>query len=204
MNAYEEDQLGDIADQYLEAMPNATGVKCPLTGEDVLEFKEAYDFPGYPEVICKKILASRSMSAQDYYNIFASKDEGYFLKGFVSKKGNLFNAKIFYNPDKEFNGERRPGFDFKFEKPESKGTGVRCPKTNEEVQEFEKYYRFAGWPKVACWKNAGSRKMSAEDYRKVLSGESPVFEFISKNTGKPFKSKLKLNGDKVTYDFDRD
>ena len=198
----EDDDLADAADAHFDAedsaWPKETNVTCPISGEAVLEYESAFDFPGAPEATFRKTIAKREMSADDYRTILKSGDEGFKFEGFWSQaKNRTFAAKVRYNKDKQYEGETSPGCEFVFEKSDSAPrvetpTGVMCPKSGKPVMKSGKAFIFPGWPDLICWETIASRDMTAADYAKILgSKDGFAFSgFISKKTNKPFKNKI--------------
>lgn len=201
-----EDDLSEQADRYLDEKenewPRSTGILCPRTRQEVLEYETAFDFPGYPEAVFRKIICGRTMSANDYRNILASGDAGCRFDGFFSKaKEKNFSATLKFNPDRLYNNEAAPGVEFVFNGP-AKPISEKCPKCGKEVAEFEKHYSFPG-NKSRFWKCVAGRNMSSHDYCEILESDNGVlFEgFVSKKTGKPFKTTLKKAPDGVVMVF---
>ena len=216
----EDDDMSEAADAHLEAedsaYPKETDVICPLSGEPVLEYKSAWDFPGYPEACFRKEIAKRKMSAEDYRKILKSGDEGVKFEGFNSKENDEhFSAKVRYNKDKVYQDEPSPGCEFV--KTTGSGprvvteTNVMCPKSGKPARDIGGAFTFPGYPGLLCWKTKAARTMSVEDYAKVLSSKAGAqfTGFISTNTNKPFKATLKYsakgrNGKpSIEFDFDK-
>ncbi len=198
------DDLAEDADAFLDAQdnefPKDTGVTCPETGDAVLEFEKAYDFPGFPEAVFYKTMAGRTMSAKDYRAILKSGTDGVKFEGFFSKaKNKSFGAKVRYNAERKRDEEIAPGCEFVFDNTPrvEKPTGTMCPKSGKPATETEKMFSFPGFPGLACWKSIAQREMSVEDYQAILAAkDGKKFEgFISKKTGKPFSATLKYSPD---------
>jgi hypothetical protein len=88
----------DIGPQHLQ-------VKCPKTGQQVVDQGGWYEFSGWPGIKCWKKFLDRKMTPDDYAEIFAASLKGAatqrHLRGFYSQKTKKrFDAKV------RFDGEQ--------------------------------------------------------------------------------------------------
>ena len=88
----------DIGPQHLQ-------VKCPKTGQQVVDQGSWYEFSGWPGIKCWKKFFDRKMTPDDYAEIFAASLKGAatqrLLRGFYSQKTKKrFDAKV------RFDGEQ--------------------------------------------------------------------------------------------------
>lgn len=93
-----------------------TGATCPKSGKPVTETEKAFKFAGFPGFF-GKVIAGRTMSAEDYVKILAAGGSGVKLEGFRSKKtGAKFGAVVKYNPARMYDGKPSPGVEFVMKK----------------------------------------------------------------------------------------
>ena len=83
----------------------------------------------------------------------------------------------------------------------TKSLDLMCPKSGSPIQEGEKYYRFPGYPKLACWKNLWGRDFKIEEWIQIIkaymnSEEIEFTGFKSKDGTKTYNGKVYLSGDK--------
>lgn len=179
-----------------KADPIEMGVLCPKTGKPVVDFGNAYSFPGLPGIRLWKTVASKMISAEEY-SLLVDSGRTELLEGFTAKSGSKFAAFLTLKGDK---------LTFEFPEREQSGTpieGVLCPKSGKPVLDCGKFYRFLGVPKSAFWKSVAQRNMKPEDYIPLVgNGKTEVLSgFISKK-GSAFSAALILDGKGgVTFDF---
>jgi DNA topoisomerase III len=82
--------------------PQSLQVKCPKTGEQVIDRGAWFEFAGWPEVKCWKKFLDRKMTPEEYAQIFAAYLDGTEaspeLRGFYSqKKKKRFDARISFD-----------------------------------------------------------------------------------------------------------
>jgi len=104
------DMAATVGGRLIGVKPEKAITLCPKTGRRVIEHETYFEFPGYPETQCPKVIASREMSADDYREIFvAGRKGGGPFEGFVARSGKPFKAKLIFVPK-----TRRFKFGFNF------------------------------------------------------------------------------------------
>jgi DNA topoisomerase-3 len=83
----------------------------------------------------------------------------------------------------------------------SKSLDIMCPKSGKPIQEGGKFYKFPGYPKLACWKNLWGRDFTIEEWIQVIEAYMKAEEltfpgFSSKDGSQVYEGKVYLNGDR--------
>lgn len=171
---------------------------CPLCGNTVVKGRYGYGCLGYKEGCRFRINSSICKKTISISNARALLENGRTeeLHGFISRKGNPFNAVL-----KLENGE--VNFEMKDE-DDSEPLGI-CPVCSNPVVAYRYGYHCKAHSHGCNFrisKNICQTEITEEDVKKLLTdGKTGEIEgFVSKN-GKNFKAKLKLEGDKVVFEF---
>jgi len=190
-------------EKLAERQKEAEGVTCPASGEPVQVRAKTFLFPGFPDVACWKTIAGRQMTAAEYAATLAADlkgETGPLFEGFLSKKRKPFSARL------KVVGER---LEFEFDEGETATVeGVLCPKTQMPAVDCGKFFRFAGWPDLRCWKTLASRRMRPEEYSAALTAHvagvpSGILSGFRSKKRKPFNARLDLAGDTFKFGFER-
>lgn len=102
--------------EFVFTQPKTLSVKCPKSGEAVIEHEKSYTFPGYSGLACWKLVAGRKMTAEEYVEILKSGSQEF--EGFQSKKtGKKFSAKLAFvaESSRQGQGEGKPAVEFQFD-----------------------------------------------------------------------------------------
>jgi DNA topoisomerase-3 len=185
--------------------------KCPKCGNTT--FKESFKAYECTNPECKlivwKSMSGREFERDEVVKLLTTGRVGP-LEGFRSKLGRAFNAEIILNEKTEW----KQKFDFEDE-GEGGGGKVFDPSTatllgetpQGAVYETETAYlcvpAAAGAKPIRMGKAICQRTIPAEQALKIFrDGKSDLLpRFISKK-GKPFSAYLKLDGPKVTFEFE--
>ncbi len=185
--------------------------KCPKCGNTT--FKESFKAYECTNPECK-LIVWKSMSGREFEREEVVKllSEGRVgpLEGFRSKLGRAFNAEIILNEKSEW----KQKFDFE-DDGEGGGGKVFDPATATLLGETEQGAVYetdnaylcvpatAGVKPIRMGKSICQRAIPAEQALKIFrDGKSDLLpRFISKK-GKPFSAYLKLDGPKVTFEFE--
>jgi len=196
------DRVGDyvkiagerISSRTAEAV--ATGVKCPLSGEDVVTDGERFIFAGVSDQEFPRVFAGREMKASEWAEALVGKTA--VLGGFYSRvKKKQFSAAVRWDSE-----QRKIVFCFDEPLTESApSSGVLCPKSGDPVRDLGGYYSFPGYPGFRAWKEVAQRKISASEYAEILSGKAGVFKGFKGKTGKPFSARLVFNDQSNRTEF---
>jgi DNA topoisomerase-3 len=211
--------IKEISDQinalknHRKTMSKQLNLKCPKSGEPILEYETTYVFPGYPEASFPKVVAQRKITPEEMLQIVTD-GIGPEMEGFISKSKKPFKARLRFDPNRQYNGKPSPGitFDFGSSPSESGGGGkeldLKCPKTGQPIKDVGDAFAF-GVAGLYGRKTLLERPMSVQDYIAVLENPEGVeFDgFRSKKTGKTFSAtvvfvaKSKFNG-KPGFEFE--
>jgi DNA topoisomerase-3 len=188
-------------------------VACPRCGH--FGFKESFRCYECASPGCKltiwKTMASREFEREEVENLLREGKVGP-LEGFRSKLGRAFSARVHLDEK----GEWKQRFDFEESEGEA-GTGPdlsaaprlgRCPVCREgDVVETDAAYLCERSVSKACKFRMGKvilqQAITPEQARKLIeTGKTDLLRrFISKK-GRPFSAFLKLEGDKVGFEFE--
>lgn len=147
-----------------------------------------------PCFIVAKVIAKKKISASMIKEI-ASKGETNVVKGFTSKDGKKFDAKL------KLDGKNL-GFAF----GDAKEVGV-CPHCGKEVLDKGSVYACKssskGNPCFIMSNTIAKKKISATQVKKLLEkGVTDEIKDFTSSKGANFNAKLKLEGGKVSFAFD--
>ena len=172
-------------------------IDCPRCGGAITEWKSNYRCDSHTREdpcfnIMKTILKKR-ISKNAIKKLLETSTTP-LIKGFVSKKGGKFNARLVW---KENN---RIGFEFEDRMKES-GEDITCKKCGKEVQFFGNFYTCGTKDEndKFCFslpaKYAG-KKFTPKIVKQLMEkGETEVYELTSKRTKKKYRAKF-------TYDLE--
>ena len=174
---------------------------CPKCGKPIIQGKKGYGCSGWKEgcdfVIWMEIAHKKISTAQ--IKKLLSKGETDEIKGFKSKTGKEFNAKLKLKQDKS-------GVEFAFNNPLDNSLG-NCPLCGNKIIEGKKAYGCSNYKngcKFSIFKEMLGKKITATQVKKLLSnGETDIIKGFKSKAGKEFSCKLVLKEDKtgVTFDF---
>lgn len=185
--------------------------RCPRCGHEGLnESFRCYECPG-----CKlsvwKTMAGRELEREEVETLLtAGKTPN--LEGFRSKLGRLFSASVQLNEATQW----KQSFDFESNNPENAASldltsaprVALCPMCKKaQVVETDSAYLCEGAATKACKFRMGKlilqQPIAADQAKKLCeTGKTDLLRrFISKK-GRPFSAFLKLDGDKVGFEFE--
>ena len=170
---------------------------CPVCKGEVKEKRSVFacDTPNcfviFKEVASKKI--SEAQAKQ-----LLTKGETAELKGFKSKAGKTFAAKLVLKDGKVA---------FGFAEQKNEETSLKCPTcggkmmdkgTRVECENSTQENRH-----VSIFKTIASKKISDKHIEQLITkGETDLIEGFKSKAGKAFAAKLKLSGEKIEFVFD--
>lgn len=168
---------------------------CPKSKKPAQDMGTYYKFEGYPGVYCHKLVAQRSMSAEEYAAILTGASPQ--MDKFISKANKPFSAKLTLD-------EATKSFKFQFTDKPAVALATLCPKSKQPVMDMGTYYRFPGYPAAYFNKAIAQRPMAIEEFVNMLTSEEPIYldGFISK-VNKPFTAALVLDPttNKINFQF---
>ncbi len=184
------------------------GLSCPICGKPLKESDKSYYCSGYgkEEGACKFGLSKEkgkvTITLQMLKEILSLDPTGKSYE-FTSKEGKKFKAKLKYNKE-----EMR--LDYLFEERKRVATGLKCPKCGGEIFETENTYecehhdyKDPGSCPFSVWNVKAERKITVKEFAKLLKdGHIDNLDgFKSSKTGKLFPAKVKLEGNKIEFEF---
>ncbi|MGN5650486.1 DNA topoisomerase 3 [Bacillus sp. Brlt_9] len=199
------EELGELKNKEIDInFEEADSVgKCPKCGQDITEFPKGFAcksssrentcFLIWKGFLNKKITAS-------HLKRILEKGESSLIKGFKTKAGKTFDAKLKFN-------ESYTGMDFVFENAEIKELDSHCPKCSKKVIERGNFiYCETNTKENPCLfisKEVGGKKLSNKAIKDLLEkGESDLIDgFKSKTKKTKFSAHLVLKNGRVEYKF---
>ena len=183
--------------------------KCPLCGKDVAKGRYGYSCTGYKDG-CKfkfgSFICGRAISLSNA-KLLLTEGKTAEIQGFVSKKnGSKFNSHLVLE-DGKVNFERKPITREKFAETELLGAiAGTCPICGKNVIRGKYDFGCMGYKDGCTFRIGGeicSRPISLSEAQMLLhSGITPTLGgFVSSKSGKKFSGKLKIDGDRVVFDF---
>ncbi len=183
--------------------------KCPLCGKDVAKGRYGYTCTGYKDG-CKfrfgSFICGRAISLSNA-RLLLEEGKTAEIRGFVSKKnGGKFNSRLVLE-DGKVNFEKRQATKSKPAEIELLGAIVgACPVCGKNVIRGKYDFGCMGYKDGCGFRISGeicSRSISLTDAQLLLhNGITPLLDgFVSSKSGKTFKGRLKIDGDRVVFDF---
>ena len=181
-------------------------LKCPKCGKAVFPNTKAYGCSGYKEgcdfTIWKEI-AGVKIKENDVLDLI-TKRETKNIKGFTSKSGNKFDAKLVLNDNHKvefkFNNTPTAGSSSSTKSqglPVDKKNFGTCPTCGETMYETENAYVCSKQGCTCLYKDAlkglGKKKISKADAKKLLDGKAVKMKLKSAKTGKDFEANVLFN-----------
>ena len=183
--------------------------KCPICGKDVTRDRYGYGCSGYKDG-CKfkfgSFICGRAISLSNA-SLLLTEGKTSEIQGFKSKKnGESFNSRLILEDGKVIFEKKQPA---RQRQAESEMLGAivgSCPICGKNVIRGKYDYGCLGYKDGCTFRFGGeicNRAISVFEAQALLSSKiTPNLSgFVSKN-GKSFSGKLKLEGDKVVFDFD--
>ena len=181
--------------------------KCPLCGKDVARDRYGYGCTGYKDgckfrfhsLICKRAISLNNAK------LLLSEGKTAEIFGFSSKDGRQFNSRLVLDGDKVV-FEKKQASPKKPIETELLGAIVgTCPLCGKNVVRGKYGYGCMGYKDGCSFRIGGeicNREITLEDAQILLaSGITPILGgFVSKG-GKQFSGRLKIDGDRVVFDF---
>ena len=181
--------------------------KCPLCGKDVARDRYGYGCTGYKDgckfrfhsLICKRAISLNNAK------LLLSEGKTAEIFGFSSKDGRQFNSRLVLDGDKVV-FEKKQASQKKPIETELLGAIVgTCPLCGKNVVRGKYGYGCMGYKDGCSFRIGGeicNREITLEDAQILLaSGITPILGgFVSKG-GKQFSGRLKIDGDRVVFDF---
>lgn len=175
----------------------ATGLKCPVCGKDIVNHEWGYGCSGYKEgckfsvsrEICKKKLTDKQMQ-----ELITAGKTG-LIKGFTSKSGKKFDAILCREGEK---------INFKF--PERETTSLSCPICGKPLVNNSWGLGCSGYKDSGCRFSISNticgKKLTDQQMQQLAQGKRTALikGFVSK-AGKRFDAYLKLDGEKISFEF---
>ena len=182
--------------------------KCPTCGKDVMRGKYGYSCTGYKEG-CKfyfgSFICGRAVSLKNA-SLLLSEGKTAEIQGFKSKKdGKSFNSRLVLEDGKVIFERKQPQKEKVAETELLGAIAGACPLCGKNVVRGKYDFGCMGYKEGCSFRIGGeicNRKISLSEAQILLySGTTPILSgFVSKG-GKSFSGKLKIDGDKVVFDF---
>ena len=160
----------------------------PFTGEDHLAAEDHgkyFKITGSDDKFWKEV-SGRDMPLSDWANLI----NGEAIEGdFLSKDSRPFTATITFN-------EGKVEWEFP-EREQEIVEWVTCPISGDPVEDRGTYYHFPG-AGGKCWKETRGAEFSADDYAKLLSGETLEERTLVTRDGEDYTADVSWDGSKGT------
>lgn len=165
---------------------------CPTCKNDVKEKNKVFACDTTDCFVVFKEMAKKKIS-EAQVKILLSKGETTVLKGFKSKAGKSFEAKLVMKDGKVA---------FGFADQLNEKTDMKCSLCQGTMVDKGNAVVCANGD-LTIYKTIASKKISNKLVEQLLTkGESDLVTGFKSKTGKPFDAKLKLTGGKVEFAFD--
>jgi DNA topoisomerase-3 len=153
---------------------------CPVCGKEILENSKAFGCSGYKDKSCSFTIWKNSNGIE-----LNKEDVKEILAGQTVKGAKLENGKLVYAP---------------------KASVGKCPKCGKEIAENSKAFGCVGYRDGSCnfaiWKEIAGTKITEEDVKALLNGETTKPKtFKKKNGAGTFNAGLALEDGKVSFKF---
>jgi DNA topoisomerase-3 len=163
------------------------GVRCPVCGERLKELPKGWGCVGFKTTGCKFVLwkemAGKTLT-EKHLRQMIEKGKSEVIKGFKSKKGTDFDARVKYSAE-----EGRVVFDFT---PEEIG---ECPICGKDIIEGKRGFGCSGYKegcKFVLWKEKSGKIITLSQAQRLLKGETIALKGFTAEDGTNFDSKIKL------------
>lgn len=169
---------------------------CPKCGKPIISGKKAYGCSGW-KLGCDfkvwKVIAGKTIP-QSCIKTLVTDGVTQEIKGFKSKEGKSFAAKLQLSEDKEVK------FLFANENVEANYLG-KCPLCGKPIVAGSKAYGCTGWKDDGCdfkiWKTIAGKNISPEHVKTILEkGSTSKLSGFKSKAGKSFSAKVALTADK--------
>ena len=169
---------------------------CPVCGKDVVKTKWGYGCSGYTDG-CKFTIpgeiASKKLTEKNVKDLLEKNATG-TIKGFKSKSGKSFDAKLKLEDGKV-------SFDFGTPTVEPSETSLVCPKCGGKLINSTFSYKCEN-NDFSINKKVASRDITEEEAAKLIKdGKTDLLDGFVSSKGNKFSAYLKLEDDKVSFEF---
>ena len=182
---------------------------CPKCGRPLFEHAKGFSCTGYKTKECDfiiwKTICEKSLTDAQIKSLIEKKKTG-VIKGFKSKKGSTFDARLILKPDFtigfEFESSTKPAV--------TKGTNSHslvCPKCGRPLQETDRAFGCSGW-REGCdfkiWKTISGKTLTVTDVNDLLeSGKTRLLKGFKSKKGSTFDARLVLDSfGNLSFEFD--
>lgn len=185
-----------------EESENTVGV-CPKCKQPIIEFQKGFACKSSNrDHACFRVwkgFLNKKISANQLKQML-TKGETSQIKGFKTKAGKTFDAKLKLN-------EEYSGFEFIFEQAEVKELDITCPTCGGKIFDRGKFVHCENNTKekscLSLPKEYGGKKLSQKILNELITkGKTDLLEgFKSKTTKNTFKAHLKYANGKLEFEF---
>lgn len=194
-------------DITIDAMTSKNLGKCPICGKPLKKQSWGVGCTGYKEG-CKfsinGVIAGKKLTESNLKSLLEKGETG-LIKGFKSKSGKIFDAKLKLEKNLDSDGPAyKMNFIFPSEETREKNKiSARCPCCGKEIRD-EKW----SWKCESCsfqmnYQIAGKTMTKKELEAIVFEGKTNLIKGFTGKSGKKFDAFLKLDAEnkKVVFDF---
>lgn len=180
-----------------------TAGECPKCKKAIVEFPQGFACESTTrEAVCFRVwkkIGGKSITANQFKQML-DKGSTSLIKGFKSKSGSKFDAKVKIN-------ENFDGLSFVFaDAPEPKETGMSCPKCRRTILDKGNYFACESHSKEEpCFtfsKVIASKTLTEKQVSQLLQkGKTDLIKGFKGKSGKSFDAILKLENLKLEFEF---
>lgn len=172
--------------------------KCPTCQTDVKEKMKAFSCDSDDCFVVFKTMANKKISTAQV-KLLLSKGETNELKGFKSKAGKKFDAKLVIKDGK---------VTFGFPEKKNEKTDLDCPNCSGKMIDKGMLIVCENSTQekkcVTIFKTIAKKTLTDKQIEQlVIKGETDSLSGFKSKKGKNFSAKLKLNGVKIDFEFDK-
>ncbi len=182
--------------------------KCPLCGKDVAKGRYGYSCTGYKDG-CKfrfgSFICGRAISLSNA-RLLLEEGKTAEIQGFKSKKGDRsFNSRLILEDGNVIFEKKQPTREKPAETELLGAIAGTCPVCGKNVIRGKYDYGCMGYKEGCAFRIGGEicgRSISLPEAQALLSsGITPTLQGFVSKTGKAFSGRLKIDGDRVVFDF---
>lgn len=173
-----------------------SGIKCPKCGSEIKTSKYGYMCSAYNKnggcTFAIGEMGGKLLSEKQVKQILENK-KSELIKGFKAKSGNKFDAYIVMDEDCRFSYEFQT-------REEQQHSDYKCPLCRKGLTNTKYNLQCECGLKIP--KELAGRIISDTYIKQLITkGETSMIKGFKSKAGKPFSAKLKLNGNKVEFNF---
>mgnify|MGYP006284664793 CR=1 FL=1 len=173
---------------------------CPKCNGDTYKRKGFYGCSNWnnEDIKCDFTInrISKKMLTENQVKRLCKNGETKFLRGFKSKKGNKFKAKLKLNDN----------YKIEFIFPNKKQSKIKCPICNGKMIDKGKFYGCSNYKEKNCKFTVSKRIAGKKITKKILKNlchnkETNILKGFKSKKGNKFKAKLVLEDNNINFSF---